>query len=134
MVEFNVNLNGKTILVTGAAGFIGSNLTLELLRTVENISIVGLDSVNDYYDVSIKEYRLAEIEKAKLSQILAQTGIATVVRLDAEAEEDDSLVAWIGEGAKLKNVILDKDVVVRPGAQLMGTPSNPVIVKRGEIV
>ena len=37
-------------------------------------------------------------------------------------------------GAKLKNVILDKDVVVRPGAQLMGTPTNPVIVKRGEIV
>lgn len=44
----------------------------------------------------------AEIEKAKLSQILAQTGIATVVRLDADAEEDDSLVAWIGEGAKLR--------------------------------
>ena len=44
----------------------------------------------------------AEIEKAKLSQILAETGIATVVRLDAEAEEDDSLVAWIGEGAKLR--------------------------------
>ena len=42
--------------------------------------------------------------------------------------------AVIGEGAKLKNVILDKDVVVRPGAQLMGTPSNPVIVKRGATV
>ena len=53
----------KTILVTGSAGFIGSNLVKELLKTNEEISIIGFDSVNDYYDVSIKEYRLAEIEK-----------------------------------------------------------------------
>ena len=59
----NITLPGKKILVTGAAGFIGANLVMELLRTVEPITIVGLDSVNDYYDVSIKEYRLAEIEK-----------------------------------------------------------------------
>lgn len=53
----------KTILVTGSAGFIGSNLVKELLKTNEEISIIGFDSVNDYYDVSIKEYRLAKIEK-----------------------------------------------------------------------
>lgn len=53
----------KTILVTGSAGFIGSNLVKELLKTNEEISIIGFDSVNDYYDVSIKDYRLAEIEK-----------------------------------------------------------------------
>lgn len=53
----------KTILVTGSAGFIGSNLVKELLKTNEEISIIGFDSVNDYYDVSIKEYRLVEIEK-----------------------------------------------------------------------
>lgn len=53
----------KTILVTGSASFIGSNLVKELLKTNEEISIIGFDSVNDYYDVSIKEYRLAEIEK-----------------------------------------------------------------------
>lgn len=57
------NLKNKAILVTGSAGFIGSNLVKELLRTNEEISIIGFDSVNDYYDVSIKEYRLAEIEK-----------------------------------------------------------------------
>ena len=58
----NIDLNGKTILITGAAGFIGSNLVTELLHTTKNVHIVGLDSVNDYYDVSIKEWRLAEIE------------------------------------------------------------------------
>ena len=63
MLTPNVNLNGKTILVTGAAGFIGANLVMELLRTTEKVHIVGLDSVNDYYDVSIKHWRLEEIEK-----------------------------------------------------------------------
>ena len=57
----NINLKNKTIFVTGAAGFIGSNLVLELLRTIEPIHIIGIDNMNDYYDVSIKEYRLAQI-------------------------------------------------------------------------
>lgn len=51
------------VLVTGSAGFIGSNLVLRLLNTESPVEIVGFDSVNDYYDVSIKEYRLAQIEK-----------------------------------------------------------------------
>lgn len=59
----NRKLNNKTILVTGAAGFIGSNLVMELLRETESVNIIGFDSVNDYYDVSIKEYRLEQIEK-----------------------------------------------------------------------
>lgn len=63
MLTPNVNLEKKTVLVTGAAGFIGSNLVNELFHTTEEITVVGLDSVNDYYDVSIKEYRLKEIEK-----------------------------------------------------------------------
>ncbi len=63
MLSVNVELKNKTVLVTGAAGFIGSNLVSELLRTVEPISIVGLDNCNDYYDVSLKDYRLSEIEK-----------------------------------------------------------------------
>lgn len=60
----NIDLTGKTILVTGSAGFIGSNLVLELLKSESEATIVGLDNVNDYYDVSIKEWRLSEIEKA----------------------------------------------------------------------
>ena len=56
-------MNHKNILITGAAGFIGSNLVLELMRTQSGVHIVGFDNMNDYYDVSIKEYRLAQIEK-----------------------------------------------------------------------
>ncbi len=52
-----------TTLITGAAGFIGANLVLELIRTNPDANIVGIDNMNDYYDVSIKEYRLKEIEK-----------------------------------------------------------------------
>lgn len=52
------------VLVTGAAGFIGANLILRLLNDVQDADILGIDSMNDYYDVSIKEYRLTEIEKA----------------------------------------------------------------------
>ena len=63
MLINNVELKNKTILVTGAAGFIGSNLVMELLRTVESVNIVGFDNCNDYYDVTLKDYRLAEIEK-----------------------------------------------------------------------
>lgn len=99
------NLKNKKILVTGSAGFIGSNLVKELLKTNEEINIIGFDSVNDYYDVSIKEYRLAEIEKfaeskpkckytfikgnladkALIEKIFTENKIDTVVNLAAQA-------------------------------------------------
>jgi len=60
----NVKLKNKTVLITGAAGFIGANLVLALLRSGIPMHIVGMDNMNDYYDVSLKEYRLAQIEKA----------------------------------------------------------------------
>ena len=63
MKPMNVDLSGKTILVTGAAGFIGSNLVKVLLQTVPNAHILGVDNCNDYYDVSLKTYRLEELDR-----------------------------------------------------------------------
>lgn len=71
MVEYNVSLEGKTVLVTGAAGFIGSNLVKRLFYEVKNIHIIGIDSITDYYDVNIKYERLKEIKQC-LSVIVDQ--------------------------------------------------------------
>lgn len=58
-----IDLNNKTVLVTGAAGFIGANLCMKLLTDFDSIRVVGLDNVNDYYDVKLKEYRLSLLSK-----------------------------------------------------------------------
>ena len=58
-----ISLKQKTILITGAVGFIGSNLVIELLNNTKAVDIIGIDSMNDYYDVSLKEYRLQQIGK-----------------------------------------------------------------------
>ena len=59
-----VELNGKTILVTGSPGFIGANLVLRLLKELDSGTVISLDNMNDYYDPALKEYRLSLIEKA----------------------------------------------------------------------
>ncbi len=63
MLTPNVNLEKSTVLVTGAAGFIGANLVMSLLKNTKEIKIVGIDNLNPYYDVNIKYYRLEEIDK-----------------------------------------------------------------------
>lgn len=63
MKKKNIELNDRVILITGVAGFIGSNLVMELLKTVAGACVVGIDNMNDYYDVSIKEWRLQQIDK-----------------------------------------------------------------------
>ena len=65
MLQYNIDLKGKTILVTGAAGFIGSNLCKRLLAEVDGASIIGIDNMNDYYDVNIKKERLGVLCKFK---------------------------------------------------------------------
>ena len=66
-----VDLSGKTILVTGAAGFIGSNLVKRLLKEVKEATIIGIDNMNDYYDVSLKEWRLKELNQLSLNSQLS---------------------------------------------------------------
>lgn len=62
-----IDLNGKTILVTGSPGFIGANLVLRLLRELAAGTVISLDNMNDYYEVSLKEWRRQQIEKAAVS-------------------------------------------------------------------
>lgn len=62
-MKTKVDLNNKTILVTGSAGFIGFYLTKRLLEEIKKVKVIGFDSVNDYYDVSLKEWRLEQLSK-----------------------------------------------------------------------
>ena len=99
-----IELKNKTVFITGSAGFIGSNLVLELLRTQSPVNIIGLDNMNHYYDISIKEWRLQEIEKCV-------------------AEHSDSTYVFYKDDLSNK-AIIDKifekhkpDIVVNLGAQ-----------------
>lgn len=76
MLEYNISMNGKTVLVTGAAGFIGSNLVKRLFHEFQDIKIVGIDSITDYYDVNIKYGRLQEIEDLGLDWTFVKASIA----------------------------------------------------------
>ena len=61
MVAYNIELSNKTVLVTGAAGFIGANLVKRLLAEFESVKVIGIDSITDYYDISLKQERLNEL-------------------------------------------------------------------------
>ena len=76
MLQYNIDLNGKTILVTGAAGFIGSNLVKRLLNDFEPIKVIGIDSITDYYDVRLKQERLKEVEGLSKDRTFIKGNIA----------------------------------------------------------
>lgn len=99
MLQQNVALKSKPILITGAAGFIGANLSKRLLQDLPDVQIIGLDNVNDYYDVRLKEYRLSELttypnftfikgnlaDKVLIDRIFEQYRLQIVVNLAAQA-------------------------------------------------
>ena len=100
MVEYNIDLTGKTILLTGAAGFIGANLAMRLIKDVPSAHIIGVDNMNDYYDPALKGFRLSQIEKmnghwtfvkgdiadkALIDQLFATYHFDIVVNLAAQA-------------------------------------------------
>ena len=100
MLPYNVDLENKTILLTGAAGFIGANLTMRLMKDVPSAHIVGIDNMNDYYDPALKDFRLSQIEalngnwtfvrgdiadKALIDKLFAQYNFDVVVNLAAQA-------------------------------------------------
>lgn len=82
VLDYNIKLEGKTVLVTGAAGFIGCNLSLKLLKEVKDITVVGIDNMNDYYDVRIKEERLGQLQ-AYPNFVFVKGDIADKAAMDA---------------------------------------------------
>lgn len=118
MLKPNIQLENKTILITGTAGFIGANLALELLRTVRGVKLVGLDNMNDYYDVSIKEYRLAEIEalaseKADCKWVFVKGNIADKALIEKIfTESKPEIVVNLAAQAGVRYSITNPDVYI----------------------
>ena len=103
MVKYNVSLEGKTVLVTGAAGFIGSNLVKRLFHDVNNIRVVGLDSITDYYDVNMKYERLSEIESLNRDWKFVKANLADKTAIDALfAEEKFAVVVNLAAQAGVR--------------------------------
>ena len=109
-----IDLTGKTVLVTGAAGFIGSNLVMELLRTIKDINIIGIDNMNDYYDVSIKEWRLKEIEKLNGQWTFIKGDISDKDTIDKIFEEyKPAVVVNLAAQAGVRYSITNPDTYIR---------------------
>lgn len=100
MVTYNIELNNKVVLVTGAAGFIGANLVKRLLNDFADVKVVGIDSITDYYDVRLKHERLEELatygdrfvfvkgniaDKQAIEEIFTNYAPQVVVNLAAQA-------------------------------------------------
>ena len=104
----------KTVLITGAAGFIGANLVLSLMKSDKDVQIVGIDNLNDYYDVSIKEYRLEQIEKAAESNwTFIKGNIADRALIDNVFNEyKPSIVVNLAAQAGVRYSITNPDVYI----------------------
>ena len=113
MVNNNIALEGKTILVTGAAGFIGSNLVQRLFKNFKDIKVVGIDSVTDYYDVSLKRERLAGIAALGRDWVFIEASIADRACMDRVfAEYKPSVVVNLAAQAGVRYSITNPDAYI----------------------
>lgn len=113
MVKYNINLKGKTVLVTGAAGFIGSNLVKRLFKDFKDIKIIGIDSITDYYDVNLKYRRLEEIEALKCDWVFVQDSIANKNIIEKVFSENNiSVVVNLAAQAGVRYSITNPDAYI----------------------
>ena len=113
MLKPNVNLEGKTILVTGAAGFIGANLVKRLFADLNHVKVVGIDSLTDYYDVDIKYGRLKEIESLNRDWLFVKGSIADKPLVEKLFEEHrPSVVVNLAAQAGVRYSITNPDAYI----------------------
>ena len=109
-----VNLNGKTIIVTGSAGFIGSYLCKKLLDSINDVSVIGLDCITDYYDVSLKEERLSMLESygKRFSFVKADISDAAAVQ-EIFKKHAPSVVVNLAAQAGVRYSITNPDAYIK---------------------
>ena len=113
MLIDNISLENKTILLTGAAGFIGANLTMRLLKDAPGAHIVGVDNMNDYYDPSLKEFRLSQIEQLGGHWTFVRGDIADKALIDKLfAEYDFDIVVNLAAQAGVRYSITNPDAYI----------------------